>query len=867
MCDNSVECGLNLVGRLVDDGIERAIRIGESNARIIELAQNWCAHLEVEKNGGTGLVEMQTGLPIGMRSFKCVHASAAGFAGMALEGIALDFYDRNCAGCTKRTPVRLPNLSQLVAERDDAKKSDEERHEAAARDERTRYEARNRARLARGQNADEPTRALIESIDALDREPTTQKAEVLIQLTTVAPERFDAGVKQTLFQLAQESTSYLLLDAVLNTLRNVQADSNELASTALRVLSHSHLSIAGTIVAESITSEHAEEVPAAIPALISLAGPHDNWFPLPELKDEPEGLLAAYRIAPTAISDVIREMLRSPEKIERIGAIHAIQRIREIDDRCGIALVAPLVFSLELPDDHYDRGSAETWAQDVLAEMLEKHFNEVDPILTASFAKLGEHDDDVGLMHVYLRLFRSYRTSVVAQVHEELFGRLLRYLSTTCAEQGSIQLLDFLRGDAKEFPTLIESHIDGLLGAIAILADEQVAATTFFSQLHLPPNPLAALEAERRKNSLHHLVEAVAQLIGTTAKERPATVGATLLATLTKIESGHDELRAALVKALGRMAQNRDTLPAILPSLYNAMMGPSQRVRGAAAEAYGELIQRDPDDLPPLLHETFVTLLTDPYYIVHSAALNVVDRHRLPEGYDNILSVNAYQIVEMHSGEKRNNDILKVALDVLLDLLRSRTGGIKPALRDWIIQKLTLCRSYDRAGLLRRHASQLMSGKGFTKSILDLLAHRETSDHTIADLLKVLYQVPPDEIRNMADEFVAAIMTSSANGNYVVDTAIEILTGASLWDHATKLAKSEEARWRDTEWNRQRRLHSRLRTLNCEIEQNSSRSDLATLRESVAALRRVQKEIADDAAKHRKRREPLFGINAESESA
>jgi hypothetical protein len=32
---------------------------------------------------------------------------------MALESIALDFYDRNCIGCTKRVPVRLPNLSHI----------------------------------------------------------------------------------------------------------------------------------------------------------------------------------------------------------------------------------------------------------------------------------------------------------------------------------------------------------------------------------------------------------------------------------------------------------------------------------------------------------------------------------------------------------------------------------------------------------------------------------------------------------------------------------------------------------------------------------------------------------------------------------
>jgi hypothetical protein len=297
------------------------------------------------------------------------------------------------------------------------------------------------------------------------------------------------------------------------------------------------------------------------------------------------------------------------------------------------------------------------------------------------------------------------------------------------------------------------------------------------------------------------------------------------------------------------------------------MMGTSQTVRSAAAEAYGELIQRDPDDLPPLLHETFITLLTDPYLIVHSAALNVIDQHCLPKKYNNTLSVHTYQLVEAHSGEKRDNDILKVALDVLLDLQRGKTGGITPALRDWIIQKLTLCRSYDRAELLRRHVTQLMSGKGFTKSILVLLAHRETSDHSIANLLKVLYRVPPNEIRDNADEFVETMMACSANGHHVVNSAIEILTGASLWNHATNLAKSEEARWRDTEWDRQRRLYSKLRTLNCEIEQNSSRSDLSALRESVASFRRVQAEISEDTAKHKKRREPLFGINIEGESA
>ena len=99
----------------MDDQITRAIQIGEENAVILQLCQNFCVNLQVERFGGTGMVEVATGLPIGSRSFKCQHASAGGMAGMDLRMIALDFFDRNCKGCEKRVPVRMPNLSDVVA--------------------------------------------------------------------------------------------------------------------------------------------------------------------------------------------------------------------------------------------------------------------------------------------------------------------------------------------------------------------------------------------------------------------------------------------------------------------------------------------------------------------------------------------------------------------------------------------------------------------------------------------------------------------------------------------------------------------------------------------------------------------------------
>jgi hypothetical protein len=96
--------------------VERAVAIGERNSSTLELLRNWCAHIVVEKRGGGGLLEQQTGLPIGPRSLTCPHAAARGFIGSDLNFLALDFYDRNCAGCAKRKP----DLSILLQEREAA---------------------------------------------------------------------------------------------------------------------------------------------------------------------------------------------------------------------------------------------------------------------------------------------------------------------------------------------------------------------------------------------------------------------------------------------------------------------------------------------------------------------------------------------------------------------------------------------------------------------------------------------------------------------------------------------------------------------------------------------------------------------------
>lgn len=853
----------------MDEAIAKAFRIGQANAEIATLAQNWCAHLQIQRWGGTGMVEEMTGLPVGMRFFKCDYASAAGMAGMDLRHIALDFYDRNCKGCDKRHPVRMPNLGDLVAEREESAKDQERTNtkirEAKAAAHETRRETRNQVRLS----CDEPTAGLIDAIDRLDSEGSSEAASVLAEIAKVAPQRFDSTVQGLLFTLAEESDSPIVHEGILETLRLVSTDSQRLCSLALRLLRKNASSVAADVVSHFVGPAHSSLIPDALDSLLYLAGPNEHHFHFlgRERDPEPAGLLAIYKVAPDLVMDAIKASLADARKMPRIRAANAVMQLREIDLQCGLSLVPLLVASTELPDDVYAIGSAESWVQDLLANMLEHNFAEVDGPLTVAFQRLDSEKSEAGLDQVYLRLFRGRRHHEEpgrrnSPTHEIIFGRLMNFLSTKCAEQGSTHLLEFLRHDAIHYLDLVERHTDGLLGALAILNEERATAVTSFLQLELPPNPLAALEASRRKQHLYWLVSATSKLLGEAAAQRPGTIGESLLSILEKVDEEHDNLRASLAEAIGLMAKNRSALPRVLPSLYGALTGRSQLVRSAGIRAYGDVINRSPDDLPPLLHETFMTLLTDLYVIVHSAAVEVLDRHRLPHRYDEQLEYLVFQIIGAHDGSEGNRQVLKTAIEVFLDFQAGKSKQMPDTLCDWLIERIRRCDGHDAGDLLRRHAPKLWHRPVFLQVLLATMRDPETSDYQAEDLLETLERVPQVYLRPAATDIVDTLKELREDEYSAIDIGIEILTGAGLWGEALSLAEFDWSRWRDTEWDRPNKLLSQERVLSCSIERFAALGDLGNMKQAINSLRSLQVEREKDEADNAKKRDPLLGLTS-----
>jgi hypothetical protein len=263
------------------DRIQQAIEAGKRNLRTWKLVQNWCANVKIVKHGGTGLVEMQTGLPIGHHFLECPHAPAGGMAAWDLADTAVDFYDRNCVDCKFRKPVGLPNISLLIAERDKHKKVREQqqaRHVQAVADQ---LSAREAARQAIRQNLGALSAATLDQISELDRSRTETAAVGLVELADLAPETFAPEIVEHLFDLAG-SNEHWLVEPSLKVLEKLSVDPSRLCNLALQSLrSYNARDVAARIVEERAQYANPALIDAALPALIRLANPMPLRFGMP----------------------------------------------------------------------------------------------------------------------------------------------------------------------------------------------------------------------------------------------------------------------------------------------------------------------------------------------------------------------------------------------------------------------------------------------------------------------------------------------------------------------------------------------------------------------------------------------------------
>lgn len=852
----------------MDDSIQRAIRIGERNKEIIELAHNWCAHLEVRQAGGVGVVEMQTGLPIGMRSFKCPYASAAGLAGMDLEVVALDFYDRNCPDCKERRPVRLPNLSSLVGERDAAQKRDSEARASWAEQQARELAARaaRRENLARG--CDPARVGILSLVDALDREPNEHNKQILLATAAASVQHFDASIQEALYDVALGG-GFTRAETALELLSKVQADPKRCCETALQVLARQdgHRA-AGQSVAKHLSKDHEPLVAGALPAIISLANPVHGIFPGSGSAGDPAPLIATFRLFPEMVLAAIHEHLQSLAKHVRIQACHAISLILEIDPGFGLKVIDDLIGSLALPDDHYgEDGAAESKVARTLADMMVYDPETVDARIQAEMKVSGD-DMRSALFDVYERMLRTEfeldSPSPPPRAVEISFQRFVDVLSNRDNNDLLSKAIEFLRGEALRFPELFEKHEETLLGAAALIASDLEVPESPLLDLSLTPDPLKSLERQGRRQMLYSALDAILKAIGVMAGQKPESLGHSLLTTFEALGDGHDYLKAGLVQSLGHMGASPAASKLVLPALYQAMTSQSVMVRAAGAEAYGHVAQRNADDLPALLHETFILLLTDSYVMVHSAAIATLRNVDVPKPFlPRVLAALGVLIASYH--RSRSDDrLLSYCLERFLELhTQENPLPLDPATGKGILTIVASMKTDPAAKFAADNVYYLRGVTGYGRLLIKFLSNPDLSDYVAGDLVEELAEVDASEILSIAGEFRTAATIRDQAGDRFTDDFIQILTSAGAWSVAAEIARNSTSRLTDSTWDRPGKLRSRARETATALEQAAAASDPERVIQLAETWRNIEEEMKKDDEANKKKRDPLLGLSLE----
>jgi len=635
-----------------DRELSKLREIGEANRVTLELLRNWCAHAKIVTEGGVGLFQQVTGLPISMCRVTCEHERAGSQTSMHLKENALDFYDRNCFDCEHRVPVGFPNLSFLVGERDRERQARDQRAEEKRRRKEEELAARCRERERLFEAPTSAQRSLVELLDELDRSPSEATEHAFLEGLRAVPdqvtERFRDSIAEVAVAGGRERTRGGLL-----ALEQLEFDTVELARLALGAISRNEaVEEAAKIAARHLTSEHREEIESVAGAILLLAEPMIGSVFDRFRSSHPDLLLRANAVAPEVVRAAIERALASEGKGIRSAGCSAIAVLMAANAETSAAgaLAESLVRSLPLPDDHYDGGSAGARASWLLAVLLRRSPDSVEKVLRAH---LEDPQDAIrcGVFQALIDLFRprDLATGRIASgerdihetpepVEEFAFGLIIEVVSRIPTDDRLSRSIEFFRARGYEgIPwTLAAQHAPTLLGAAAIASDRADQVGEESPLLEDPrPDPLKSLERGSSSIQLRGLARELAEYVAwlswnhSVPSERQR-LAEYFLETLRAVPRHADGFASILLAQLGKLSRPQE----VLPELYSAMTHEAVRARVAASSAYVDLCDAvSPDALPKLLHETFLVLLSDPFVAVHKAALQSLSRVRIPDHY------------------------------------------------------------------------------------------------------------------------------------------------------------------------------------------------------------------------------------------
>jgi len=844
--------------------MQKAIASGEINKQTLVLIRNWCRHARVEKFGGTGLIEAETGLPIGNHSMACDHAAARGMAYWDLRESALDFHDRNCVGCIHRDAVGLPNISSLVNERDGQRRRADEEERVRVAEATERREARRRARQSLRTPLNPVSATIVDHLEALDQDTRSDARASLLGLAELAPESFTPELIEHCFGLL-ESREGWFDEAGLRLLNRLRADAARLTRCALKSLGrHWSIPIAAEIVESNAAHIDESLIAEALPALIGLANPERGFGMSAERRLESAPLLAVHHARPSATETGIGKLLDERDPYLVSAGARAIGVLARNDNNIASSFARSVVAKLVRAKLLIDRRETGYAGDDEVIHHLQKALelalhqspDESDSLMM-QFIAGAPSEGEARAYRVYSQVLRAERRSEDPRPGPAARVALKRLLAAATDARDE----DVLREVQSAFSyipdqmqALARAELTTILGT-AILIDDRIRQ---FDAEPAPNNDfLGTLQRRNRRDVWTGLQKSLIEWAASAAAGDPSA-STQYLEVYAGVPEERDHLRSRLIKNVYRLMEMPEGLSAVLPTLYTALLGTSALVRAAAAETVGKLSQRRREDLPELLYEAFTALLSDTFVIVHSAAAEALGHFDLPDTFHRRARLAVARLIDVYALGQEDDRRLLEFIELYLRTFATdterhgRLGTFFVALLERMKPELVA----DRLRSLRRMLRQV---EEFADLVMKALADPRLTEYRQEDLVRTLNDLPLSAVQKHQSQ-LETIATDPGVPRSLPANLVETLTRTGAWSEAARINEAIYARIPDTTEMRPLKLMVNLDRLATKYEETIALGHLDALPALAGEWRETEAQIEADRKQHAERRSPFPGL-------
>ena len=692
---------------------------------------------------------------------------------MRMEDSALDFHDRNCFDCERREPVGFPNISLLLSERDRKRTASRKRKEAEAEEEARKHKERKQELASCRQGASHDQLALLNLIESVDQEPSKNAVDILLEGIAAAPDAACSGQIFRALEVLHSGEGKERTGGALTALHQLPYSRQKLVELSLVALSRGDdVDISFEIVIDHL-QEESGHLAGAIPALVRRCLPK-TWSMLDSHRPppKPQALVACNRVAPGLTVSRLREALRADSKEVRRAAALAIRAIlRTGNTQTFQALMPELVSSFSLRDDNYDHGPAAADVARTLSVGLQVLPDETDSYLSEA---LGSADQDTrkGALRSYQEVFGRWPDygaadfhappSDEAQPYERMaFSRLFSFFCSLPIDESLMTVAEFFRSSFRYIPWDLQVEaVEPLLGTAALAAEQlrRLHSGIIESALEdLSPPQESYFDKLGRDNQLSYALNCSLAAVESIISRHPSgETRSRLLQLVSEMISGlpvnADRCTYRLVQLVGKVARSVPDKPLALRQVYLALTSSSVLVRVGAARAYQDLVRAfGHESLPQLLHETFLTLLMDPYVAVHSSGIEALGS--LPESLRPRAIQLTYGLVEAYANPSDDVSQQQTLVAILRSLFfqLKQSGGYQDFHGRFILSAARRLRAHHLYDFLSRAPEDLCRAEGFADLLLLCPISTLPLETLSPRILELLAELPDEEVRKSAE--------------------------------------------------------------------------------------------------------------------